>query len=39
MELYESMVDEMNRQDIDAFEDSDFALKSLFRLANSNVFD
>jgi len=35
LELFDSMVNEMDRQDIDAFDNSDFALKNSFRPANS----
>jgi len=35
LELFDSMVNEMDRQDIDAFDNSDFTLKNSFRPANS----
>jgi len=38
LELFDSMVNEMNRQDIGAFDNSDFTLKNSFRPANSKAF-
>jgi hypothetical protein len=35
LELFDGMVNETDRQDIDAFDNSDFTLKNSFRPANS----